>query len=176
MLYNERMENENITLIGMPGAGKSTLGVVLAKKLGYRFIDTDLLIQDYTDKLLSELLTERGVEGFIELENQIVSGLECERHVIATGGSVVYGEEAMLHLKGMGKVVFIDIGTDELKRRISPDLVERGVVMRHGNTLEDLLAERKPLYQKYADITVSTAGMHTLEAVETLYAALKEQA
>lgn len=170
------MKNDNITLIGMPGAGKSTLGVVLAKKLGYRFIDTDLLIQDGTGKLLSELLTEHGVEGFIQIENQMVAGLQCERHVIATGGSVVYGEEAMMHLKSMGKVVFIDISTEELKRRISPDLVERGVVMRHGNTLEDLLAERKPLYQKYADVTVSTVGMHTLEAVETLYAALSKQA
>ena len=91
-----RMKQDNVTLIGMPGAGKSTLGVVLAKKLGKRFVDTDLLIQEGTGKLLSELLEEHGVDGFIDIENKILRGLECENHVIATGGSAVYGEDAAL--------------------------------------------------------------------------------
>ena len=169
------MQHDNITLIGMPGAGKSTLGVVLAKKLGFRFCDTDLIIQEGTDKLLSELIAERGIEGFIELENELVAGLQCEHHIIATGGSVVYGEDAMNNLRSLGRIVFIDIGLDELRTRLRKDLMERGVVIRQGSTLEDLYTERHPLYERYADIVVNTDGLSTLESIEALVAALEDE-
>lgn len=169
------MQHDNITLIGMPGAGKSTLGVVLAKKLGFRFCDTDLIIQEGTDKLLSELIAERGIEGFIELENELVAGLQCEHHIIATGGSVVYGEDAMNSLRSLGRIVFIDIGLDELRTRLRRDLMERGVVIRQGSTLEDLYTERHPLYERYADIVVNTDGLSTLESIEALVAALEDE-
>ena len=169
------MQHDNITLIGMPGAGKSTRGVLLAKKLGFRFCDTDLIIQEGTDKLLSELIAERGIEGFIELENELVAGLQCEHHIIATGGSVVYGEDAMNNLRSLGRIVFIDIGLDELRTRLRKDLMERGVVIRQGSTLEDLYTERHPLYERYADIVVSTDGLSTLESIEALVAALEDE-
>lgn len=160
--------SDNITLIGMPGAGKSTLGVVLAKRLGYRFVDTDLLLQEGTGMLLSDLIERRGIEGFIEEENKLLAGLRCSHHVIATGGSAVYSEQGMENLKKLGRVVFIDIDMTELPKRLHTDLFMRGVVIRSGSTLQDLYDERRPLYQKYADITVNTVGLSTLEAVELL--------
>lgn len=160
--------SDNITLIGMPGAGKSTLGVVLAKRLGYRFVDTDLLLQEGTGMLLSDLIERRGIEGFIEEENKLLEGLRCSHHVIATGGSAVYSEQGMENLKKLGRVVFIDIDMSELPKRLHTDLFTRGVVIRSGSTLQDLYDERRPLYQKYADITVNTVGLSTLEAVELL--------
>ena len=101
------MEKNNIVLIGMPGVGKSTIGVILAKVLGYKFIDTDLIIQEKEQKLLSELIAENGVEGFIEIENKINSELKADKSVIATGGSVVYGTDAMENLKNIGKVIYL---------------------------------------------------------------------
>lgn len=160
--------SDNITLIGMPGAGKSTLGVVLAKRLGYRFVDTDLLLQEGTGMLLSDLIERRGIEGFIEEENKLLAGLRCSHHVIATGGSAVYSEQGMENLKKLGRVVFIDIDMTELPKRLHTDLFTRGVVIRSGSTLQDLYDERRPLYQKHADITVNTVGLSTLEAVELL--------
>ena len=160
--------SDNITLIGMPGAGKSTLGVVLAKRLGYRFVDTDLLLQEGTGMLLSDLIERRGIEGFIEEENKLLAGLRCSHHVIATGGSAVYSEQGMENLKKLGRVVFIDIDMTELPKRLHTDLFTRGVVIRSGSTLQNLYDERRPLYQKYADITVNTVGLSTLEAVELL--------
>ena len=164
--------SDNITLIGMPGAGKSTLGVVLAKRLGYRFVDTDLLLQEGTGMLLSDLIERRGIEGFIEEENKLLAGLRCSHHVIATGGSAVYSEQGMENLKKLGRVVFIDIDMTELPKRLHTDLFTRGVVIRSGSTLQDLYDERRPLYQKYADITVNTVGLSTLEAVELLFDAI----
>ena len=160
--------SDNITLIGMPGAGKSTLGVVLAKRLGYRFVDTDLLLQEGTGMLLSDLIERRGIEGFIEEENKLLAGLRCSHHVIATGGSAVYSEQGMENLEKLGRIVFIDIDMTELPKRLHTDLFTRGVVIRSGSTLQDLYDERRPLYQKYADITVNTVGLSTLEAVELL--------
>lgn len=166
-------KRDNITLIGMPGAGKSTLGVVLAKKLGMRFVDTDLLLQEGTGRLLSELITERGVEGFIAAENELLAGLQCEHHIIATGGSAVYSEQGMANLKRSGCVLFLDIGIDELHHRLHQDLLDRGVVVRQGSTIEDLYHERLPLYRSYADITVKTDGLSTRKAVETVLEALR---
>ena len=144
---------DNIVLIGMPGAGKSTIGVVLAKKLGYRFIDSDLVIQEQYGKLLHELITEHGVEGFWQIENNVNASLEVNRSIIATGGSAVYGKEAMEHLREIGKVVYLKLSYEEIELRLG-DLNARGVTLREGQTLADLYAERTPMYEKYAHLTI----------------------
>ena len=162
------LKHKNIMLIGMPGAGKSTLGVVLAKKIGYRFVDTDLLIQEGEGLLLSEIIEQRGVDGFIECENALLAGLQCERHIIATGGSAVYGTEAVNNLRALGHIVFIDVSLETLKSRLRRNLLDRGVVIKNGRTLEDLYNERYPLYKAAADMSVQTDGLSTLEAVEVL--------
>ncbi len=144
----------NIVLIGMPGAGKSTVGVVLAKKLGFRFIDSDLVIQEKYGKLLSELIAECGEDGFLEIENRVNASLEGRNCVIATGGSVVYGKEAMEHLRSIGKVIYLKLPYREIERRLG-DLAARGVVLKEGQTLKSLYEERVPLYEEYAHITVS---------------------
>ncbi|MCD8158937.1 MAG: shikimate kinase [Clostridiales bacterium] len=148
------MENNNIILIGMPGAGKSTIGVVLAKRLGYDFIDGDLLIQKSEEKLLHEIIEEKGLDGFREIENRVNCGINCERVVIATGGSAVYGSEAMEHFKETGKIVFLHLSYNTLKTRLG-DLNERGVAIKKGQTLLELYNERLPLYKKYAEVTVN---------------------
>ena len=114
----QESERSNIVLIGMPGAGKSTLGIVLAKILNYNFIDADLVIQNQCDKTLQKLIDACGPEGFIQVENQILSDLTAERSIIATGGSAVYSDEAMKHLSGIGRIVYLQISYDELKRRL----------------------------------------------------------
>jgi len=148
---------ENIVLIGMPGAGKSTVGVVLAKILGYRFVDSDLVIQEETGKLLHEIITEKGLDGFIQVENDVNKNLWVHKSVIATGGSVIYGSEAMEHLKEIGTVVYLRLSCEAIKRRLG-DLKKRGVALKDGQTLESLYAERVPLYEKYADLTISCGG------------------
>lgn len=147
------MKKNNIVLIGMPGVGKSTIGVVLAKMLGYDFIDADLVIQEKEKKLLREIIAEVGAEGFIEVENRVNSSIEAEHAIIATGGSVVYGAEAMAHLKEIGTVLYLKLPYEELQKRLR-DIKGRGVVLKDGQTLKDLYEERVPLYEKYADITV----------------------
>jgi len=160
-------EKDNIVLIGMPGAGKSTVGVVLAKKLGYRFLDSDLVIQERAGKLLHELIREHGVEGFWEIENNVNASLDTHRCVIATGGSAIYGEEAMEHLRAIGKVVYLQLPYEDVAERLG-DLNARGVTLREGQTLPDLYEERIPLYEKYAHITVDCTGLSLREIVETV--------
>ena len=147
---------ENIVLIGMPGAGKSTLGVVLAKIVKKSFIDADLLIQDQCDKTLQKIIDEKGPDGFIEIEGQVLSGIEAHNCVIATGGSAVYSDEAMRHLCEIGTIVYLQISYESLLARLG-DLQERGVVLKGGvgMSLRELFDERKPLYEKYAEITVN---------------------
>lgn len=147
----------NITLIGMPGAGKSTLGVVLAKILGYEFMDSDLLIQREEKRRLHQIIEEEGTEGFKAIENRVNASIETENTVIATGGSVVYCEEAMEHLRKIGKVIYLRISLESLEKRLG-NLKKRGVVLKEGQTLKDLYEERVPLYEKYADLTVSEEG------------------
>ena len=161
----------SIVLIGMPSCGKSTLGVLLAKKLGYRFIDSDLLIQEREGRLLHEIISEQGNEGFIQIENEVNSSITDEKAVIATGGSVIYGDEAMKNLKSLGKVVYLKIPYDEMCRRLG-DFSHRGVVMRHGNTLEEMYAERAPLYKKYADLTVDVCNVQLSDSLEKICNAL----
>lgn len=143
----------NLVLIGMPASGKSTLGIVLAKAIGYDFIDSDLLIQKTTGKLLKEIIQEKGVDGFIEVENQVNASIQAEHAVIATGGSAIYGAEAMRHLKEIGRVVYLKVDFDTISCRLS-DVLARGVALREGQTLHDLYEERTPLYEKYADLTI----------------------
>lgn len=157
----------NIILIGMPGSGKSTVGVVLAKKLGFQFMDSDLVIQEKCKKLLFQLIDEMGEAGFLALENEINAGIWAEGAVIATGGSAVYGKEAMAHFKEIGEVVYLKLPFEELKERLG-DLKERGVVIKEGYTLRDLYEERTPLYEKYADITVECSGRDIRGVVEEI--------
>ncbi len=144
---------DNIILIGMPGCGKSTVGVLLAKRLGYRYIDVDLLIQEAAGKRLFEILRDDGSDRFAALENRIGASIDTTRTVIATGGSMVYGKEAMTHLKAIGRVVYLRVPLKELERRVA-NFDTRGILMREGQTLADIYDERTPLYAQYADITV----------------------
>lgn len=164
----------NVILIGMPGVGKSTVGVVLAKKLGYSFTDSDLVIQQKTGKLLHQLIEEKGEAGFLMLENEINASLMLNDHVIATGGSAVYGKEAMDHLGQTGYMVYLKLSYEELKERLG-DLKERGVVLKEGFTLYDLFEERSPLYENYADITIDCSGKQIREIVEEISKQYKEQ-
>lgn len=147
------MKRDNVILIGMPGAGKSTVGVVLAKKKGCRFLDSDLLIQERYNALLHELITEHGTEGFLRIEEEVNASIDVKRTVIATGGSVIYGRRAMEHLREIGTVVYLKLSCGTIRERLG-DLNERGVALREGQTFEDLYRERIPLYEKYADVTV----------------------
>lgn len=158
-------ERKNIVLIGMPGAGKSTVGVVLAKKLGYRFIDSDLVIQEKTNKLLHELITEHGVDGFLKIEEEINAELDCKNSIIATGGSVIYGARAMDHLREIGNVVYLKLSYEEIKERLG-DLTARGVALKQGQTLKDLYQERCPLYEEYAHTVQECDNLSVREIVE----------
>lgn len=160
---------KNIVLIGMPGAGKSTVGVVLAKRLGYRFVDSDLVIQEKYGKLLQELIAEHGIEGFWKLENDVNASLVLSDSVIATGGSAIYGAEAMAHLRGIATVVYLKLSYEEIAERLG-DLHARGVTLRAGQTLRDLYEERVPLYEKYAHVTVACSGKQLREIVEEIAA------
>lgn len=154
----------NIILIGMPGCGKSTVGVVLAKVLGYHFIDADLLIQERENRLLSEIIEEEGPEGFNQIENEVNSTIKADKAIIATGGSVVYGKEAMAHLSKIGTIIYLRLPLGELENRLG-DLVERGISMKEGQTLKDLFEERTPLYERFADLIVDSEGLSIRETV-----------
>ena len=157
----------NIVLIGMPGVGKSTVGVILAKELGYQFLDADLLIQKRENRLLKEIIEQEGVDGFIEIENQVNASIEADRTVVATGGSVVYGEEAMAHLKKIATVIYLRLSYEELEKRLG-NLKNRGVVLREGQTLKDLYEERTKLYEKYADLIVDEENKGIEETLQAI--------
>lgn len=157
----------NIVLIGMPGVGKSSAGVVLAKVLGYEFVDSDLVIQREEKRLLKDIIAQDGNEAFLAIENKINAGLNVSNSVIATGGSVIYGREAMEHLKSIGKVVYLRASLDTIKSRLS-NLEGRGVAMKSSQTLEDLYIERTPLYEAYSDIIVDLDGVTIEETVRKI--------
>ena len=161
------MTRNNIVLIGMPGVGKSTVGVILAKVLGYQFLDADLLIQEQEGKLLKDIIAEVGTDGFIQVENRVNASINCEKTIIATGGSVIYGQEAMEHLKEIGTVVYLEVPYKTIEKRLS-DIKGRGVVLKDGQTLYDLYMERTPLYEKYADLRVCEDGLNVEQTVELL--------
>lgn len=167
------MTKQNIVLIGMPGVGKSTVGVVLAKNMGYSFVDSDLLIQEQEGKLLHEIIEERGLDGFNEVENRVNASIQMSHAVIATGGSVVYGAQAMEHLKEIGTVVYLALPCEELSDRLG-DLNERGVSIKPGQTLEDLMQERTPLYEQYADLTIDCENKKIREIVQIIKAAVRK--
>ncbi|MBE6806136.1 MAG: shikimate kinase [Ruminococcaceae bacterium] len=157
----------NIILIGMPGCGKSTVGVLLAKILGFAFIDSDLLIQQAENKKLYEIINENGAEYFKAAENRVNASIDVSNTVIATGGSVVYCEEAMAHLKSIGTVVYIKITPKQLLERIN-NIATRGVVIKNGETLIDLYNERAPLYEKYADIMVESSDDSLIDNAQNI--------
>ncbi len=157
----------NIILIGMPGAGKSTVGVVLAKALGYSFLDSDLLIQEKENMVLHEIIETYGLDKFNEIENIVNASIETSRTVIATGGSAIYGKEAMEHFKALGTIVYLELSYEELTSRLG-DLNQRGVSIRQEQTLFDLYQERKPLYEKYAEITINCDNQSIRKLVEII--------
>jgi shikimate kinase len=162
----------NIVLIGMPGVGKSTAGVVLAKVLGYRFVDADLLIQQEENRLLHEIIQEEGTEGFLAIEERVNAGIQTEQAVIATGGSVVYGAKAMEHLRSIGTVIYLKLSFKILEKRLH-NIQGRGVVLKEGQTLQELYEERAPLYEKYADITIEEENRDVEETIALIVQAIK---
>lgn len=162
-----KSNKDNIVLIGMPGVGKSTVGVILAKVLGYQFVDADLVIQQQEGKLLCEIIEEVGTKGFIEVENRINASLNVTHSIIATGGSVVYGKEAMEHLQSIGRIVYLKVSYETLEKRLA-DIKGRGVVLKEGQDLKALFEERSPLYEKYADIEISEGTLGVEQTVEKI--------
>lgn len=157
----------NIILIGMPGAGKSTIGVLLAKTMLLSFVDTDLIIQNKYKSALCDIIESEGTDGFLKIENDVISGCDFENSVVATGGSAVYGEEAMEKLKKDGTVVYLKLPLSELEKRLA-DIKTRGVAMKNGTTLAELFEERSPLYEKYADITLDCSNLTPEQCIEEL--------
>ena len=163
---------DNIILIGMPGAGKSTVGVLLAKTLGYAFLDTDLVIQQREGALLQSLVDSLGVEAFLDVEADAICSVECRGTVIAHGGSAVCRERAMSHLKALGRIVYLHLPLEELERRLN-NISTRGIAMAPGETLADLFAYRAPLYRNYADLTVDVGRQSLEETVALVLRALR---
>lgn len=164
----------NITLIGMPASGKSTIGVLLAKRLGYSFVDVDLVIQETEGRLLKEIIETEGLDGFLKIEDQINAGLDVRHSVIAPGGSVVYGEAAMRRLKEISTVVYLKLSFEEVEQRIG-DLKDRGVAVKDEMSLRDLYEERVLLYEAYADITVDETGRTAGETVDELRSIMEKR-
>ncbi len=157
----------NIILIGMPGAGKSTVGVLLAKAMNYEFLDTDITIQKENGKKLYEIINEKGLEEFLQIENDTLSRVDVTNTVVATGGSAIFGKDAMEHLKSIGHIVYIRLSLGEIVRRVN-NIKTRGIAMKKGKTMEDVYKERTPLYEKYADIIVDAEDTTIEEAVELI--------
>lgn len=158
----------------MPGCGKSTIGVLLAKALGRPFVDTDLMIQQEENRLLQEIIDRDGIKVFLDIEERVVAGLDAGRSIIATGGSVVYGKKAMEHLKEIGWVVYLQLEYEEVESRIK-NMKSRGIAIGKGQTLMDLYRERIPLYEKYQDMTVECSGKDIEETVSLLKERLQKQ-
>ena len=159
------MERNNIVLIGMPGAGKSTMGVILAKVMGYQFVDADLLIQQEEKRLLKDIIKEEGLQGFLEIEERVNKEIKAIKTVIATGGSVIYGAKAMEHLRGIGFVVYLQLSYETISKRLG-NIKQRGVALRKDQSLYDLYLERCPLYEQYAHITINCENLDIEAVVE----------
>lgn len=161
----------NIVLIGMPAAGKSTIGVLLAKSYLKAFVDTDLIIQSKYSCALSDIIENEGTDAFLKIENDVIYSTEYNHSVIATGGSAVYGKQAMEHLKNDGVVVYLKISLNEIEKRIG-NIKTRGVAMKNGSDLATVYKEREPLYEKYADITVYCDGLSAEQVVDRIVEAI----
>ena len=157
----------NIVLIGMPASGKSTVGVILAKVLGMGFIDTDLVIQQKEDSLLYEIINDRGVDGFLVCEEEALLSINTVNTVIATGGSAVYSERGMKHLSENGAIIYLKVEKDKLFDRLH-EIRERGVVLRDGESLDEMYEERSVLYKKYADIIIDEGDSSIEETVRRI--------
>ena len=164
---------KNIILVGMPGCGKSTLGVILAKKINYGYIDSDSVIVALQGKLLPDLIEELGNEAFLDLEARVISSITAQRCVISTGGSAIYREDVIKKMKENGVVIYLKISFEEVEKRLG-DLKERGVVLKKGFSLRDLYEERDPLYEKSADIVVELDGNSIEKNAEKLIRAVKK--
>jgi shikimate kinase len=162
----------NFVLIGMPGSGKSTIGVILAKRTSHDFIDTDVLIQSVQKRSLQDILDNDGYLALREIEAEVLQGLNVRNHVISTGGSAVYSDAAMQHLKRDGVMIYLDVSLDTLRSRIT-DYETRGIAKRPDQSFDDLFLERTLLYRKYADLTISGDGLNQDQVCERLMAALK---
>ena len=158
------MNRDNIILIGMPASGKSTVGLILAKVLGYDFVDTDILIQNQEKLRLDEIIEKRGRDEFLDIECGVCKSLDISRTVIATGGSAVYRDSGMRHLKELGTVVYLRIDADRLRARLQ-DMKEREVVLRNGQSLDDLYGERSALYEMYADVIADEGELNLEQTV-----------
>lgn len=158
---------DNVILIGMPGAGKSTIGVVLAKSLGMRFVDSDLVIQELEDRLLQDIINKEGMDRFLDYEEHAILTIKCKKSIVATGGSVVYRKGAMDHLRSLGKVVYLDVSYKEIERRVN-NITTRGIAIREGATLRDIYEERTAYYQKYKDMTVDCDGKTVEDIVDEI--------
>lgn len=162
---------KNIVLIGMPSSGKSTLGVVLAKTLGMQFVDTDLIIQQNSGKKLQQMINEEGIEAFLKTEEEVLCSLDFENFIIATGGSAVLSEKAMKYLRKNGVVIYLEASVEELKTRLN-NIKTRGIAMTEGESIESIFMKRAPLYEKYADIIVSSEASFE-ETVEKIITEIK---
>lgn len=161
------MERNNIVLIGMPGAGKSTMGVVLAKVMGYQFVDADLLIQEEEKRLLKDIIIEEGLQGFLDIEERVNKEIEAVKTVISTGGSVIYGAKAMEHLRDIGFVVYLQLSYETISKRLG-NIKQRGVALKKGQSLYDLYLERCPLYEQYAHLTINCENLDIEAVVEEI--------
>lgn len=165
-------KGNNIILIGMPGVGKSTIGVILAKIMGYRFVDADIVIQEQEGRLLKDIIAQEGVDGFIKIEDRVNRNLNMKKAVIATGGSAVYGKNAMDNYKETSTIIYLKLDYEALDDRLS-DIKGRGVVLRDGQTLKDIYDERTKLYEKYADIIIDEGSLDVEKTVDRLFEELE---
>lgn len=162
----------NIVLIGMPGCGKSTIGVILAKTIGVGFVDTDLIIQQRENRLLQDIIDTDGIEAFLDCEENAVKTVDCDNTVIATGGSVVYREDAINHLKKNGKIFYLNVPLDEIKKRLN-NISTRGIAANRNDSIENIFIEREPLYKKYADVIVDLTDKTVEQSVEEICKKIK---
>jgi len=164
------MSKTNIVLIGMPGAGKSTLGVLLSKTLGMPFLDTDLLIQQSEGRLLQDIINDVGINGFLAIEESTLLNVDVEGHVIATGGSAIYSSKAVEQLKKNSKLIYLKLKFSQIEKRIQ-NISSRGIVISKDQSLQDLFNERAPLYEANADIIINCSGKH----IEDVISLIKEK-
>lgn len=164
---------KNMVLIGMPGAGKSTIGVVLAKTLGFTFIDSDLVIQKRENRLLQEIIDDIGMEKFLDIEKEAVLSIDVSKSIIATGGSVIFRHETMEHLKELGDIIYLKVSYEEIERRVN-NITTRGIAMAKGHTLKDVYDQRVELYEKYANIVIDCDDKNLEEIVKDIKDSIPE--